>query len=245
MRRRRLGSGLAPRARWCGGRRRGCGPGRLSRACLRGKRRSRKAAGPRPSSSSSSSRARRLQPPSSPRHLERGTEPCPAPTEPRSWPPAPTPSGPNFPLSVVSSRTPLRYLLPTPTCSPAGPVPLNPNLYLPPQLFPSVPLRFSLVVCLSLAFMRLCQTYNGNIVEFLEPVSGYGNTLHNAFGDEPDNFPYAFSHPSLRLFAGSRYCCPISQMGNIQWTVWREHWLRNQASAVVQVFCNSVPSPRL
>lgn len=140
---------------------------------------------------------RRLQPPSPPRHLERRTEPCPAPTEPRSWPPAPTPSGPNFPLSVVSSRTPLRYLRPTPTCSPAGPVLLNPNRYLPPQLVPSVPLRFSLVVCLSLAFMRLCRTYNGNIVEFLEPVSGYGNTLHNAFGGEHDNFPYAFSHPSF------------------------------------------------
>lgn len=166
-----------------------------------------------------------------------GQGPPPGPREPvSSWCALPH-YCPNFPLSIPASYMPL-------------PVIHSPRqgyfacTQLPPTAAvsstSSQPLRFSLEVSPSLPCLLLCQTDIWNVGS-LESVSGYGNTLHNAFGDEPDNFPYAFSHVfTVSSFAGSSYCCSISRLGNIHWTVWREYWLRNHASvlALAQMFCD-------
>lgn len=125
--------------------------------------------------------------------------------EPRSWR-ALSYCCPNVPLSVPAFRTPL----------PAPYSPHKGHFTCPHTPIPQVISAFevSLEVSPFLPCLLLCGADIWN-VESLESVSGYGNTLHNAFGGEAYSFPYGFFHTfTISLFAGSRYCCPISQWGN-------------------------------
>lgn len=124
-------------------------------------------------------------------------------------PPSPRrlrPRGSRVPLgrpTLVAGPTPPSCpLFPHPAACPPlpsqGPFRLTQHSY-PPTPTPAVsssssePLRFSLDVCPPLARLLLCRVISETTVESSELVSGYGNTLHNASGGEPDDFPYAVS----------------------------------------------------